>query len=66
LLAFVEWFEIQEETFGPVDVNELASNLQSREAIFVDTFGTVGSTQEAVVDALEELIGKHGIRVFVR
>lgn len=57
--------DVVKQTYGPVDVSEVTEALVTGEALFVDELERLGSTQEAVIEALEELDIKRRIRVFV-
>lgn len=55
---------VAEEVFGPVYVNDVLAKLQEGDAIFVDCLRTLGSTQENLVQVLEQLLA-HDILVYV-
>lgn len=56
---------VVEEGFGSIDLRYVANTLAPGEGLFIDTLSTLGATQEAVVEALELLVVRHGIWVFV-
>ncbi len=64
--AFVMCFyDVVRESVGQVAVSEVTATLGAGEGLFIDTLAALGHTQEAVIEALEELVINQGIRVFV-